>query len=147
MLWNFSRKLFVRWCRLELTVLAKREATQPKKKWKMRALNEKHSYDHKTKQQNPLTEQKNLLGHNRYYGVMVSNLDAEPKDPKINFSELLNKNSLFSWRRLQLTILAEMEATQPKNSWERAIIKKSFSWQQNPRAKPTNTTKASLRSQ
>ena len=57
----------------------------------MSEVNKKVSYDHKTKQQNPLTQHKHLLGHNRYYGVMVSNLDAESKNSSSNFVELFLK--------------------------------------------------------
>ena len=61
----------------------------------MSAVNKKDSYDHKTKQQNPLTQHKHLLGHNRYYGEMVSNLDAESKDPNLNSGGIFPENILF----------------------------------------------------
>ena len=69
-------------------------------------MNKKVSFDQKTKQQNPLTQHKQILGPNRYYGVMVSNFHAEFDEPKLNFSGIFAKNSLFGWRRLQLKILA-----------------------------------------
>ena len=55
----------------------------------------KVSYDHRTKQQNPLTQHKHLLGHKRCYGVMVSKLDAESEDPSLKFGGIVPINSLF----------------------------------------------------
>ena len=52
---------------------------------------------------------------------MVSNFHAESADPKLNFSGIFAKNSLFGWRRLQLTILAEREAPQPKTQWREQL--------------------------
>ena len=92
----------------------------------MRALNEKHSYDHKTKQQNPLTEQKNLLGHNRYYGVMVSNLDAESKDSKLNFSGIFAKNFLFVDIDYSWQIWLRGKPLNQKSQWREQLSKKVF---------------------
>ena len=36
-----------------------------------------------------------FLGHNRYYGEMVSNLDAESKDPTLNSGGIFPENTLF----------------------------------------------------
>ena len=62
-----------------------------KKKITKRVVNKIVSQDHKTKKQKRLTQHKQLLDHTRFYGVTVSNLDAESKDSSFNFVELLLK--------------------------------------------------------
>ena len=73
-------------CRVELTVLAKKETTQWKKN-KEENSQKFVSHDHKTRQQKRLTQHRHLLDHTRFYGVMVSNMDAESKDSSLNFVE------------------------------------------------------------
>ena len=81
--------IFHRLCRLELTVLTKKETTQ--KKSRNRAVNKIVSLDHKAQQQRPLPKHMHLLGHSRFYGVMGRNLDGESKDSILKFVELLLK--------------------------------------------------------
>ena len=59
--------------------MARREATQPKKSMG-RAIIKKGIHGSKTHEQKQLAQQKNLSDYGRFYGVMVSNLDAESKD-------------------------------------------------------------------
>ena len=57
------------------------------KKLGKRAVNKIVSHGHKTQQQKRLTQQGHILDHTRFYGVMVSNLDAESNDSSLNFVE------------------------------------------------------------
>ena len=84
---TFSTISFHRGCRLELTVLAEKETTR-RKKIRKGAVNKIVSHDHKTQQQKRLTLYRHLLDHSRFYGVMVSNLDAESKDPRFYFGKI-----------------------------------------------------------
>ena len=86
----FFTFFFHRLCSLELTVLAKKDTTQ-RKKIRKRVVNKTASQDHKTKKQKRLTQDKHLLDHTKFYGVMVSNLDADSNDSSFNFVELLLK--------------------------------------------------------
>ena len=70
--------------------MAKKETTQQKKS-RNRAVNKIFSHDHKTQQQKRLTQLRHLLDQTRFYGVMVSNLDAESKNSSLNFVELFSK--------------------------------------------------------
>ena len=67
-----------------------KETTQQKKSRK-RAVNKIVSHDHKTQQQNRLRQHGQLLDQTRFYGVMVSNMDAESKNSSSNFVELFLK--------------------------------------------------------
>ena len=65
-----------------------------------------------------------FLGHNRYYGEMVSNLDAESKDPNLNSGGIFPGNTLFddvdyswqNWRR--------GKPLNQKNQWREQLFRK-----------------------
>ena len=137
---DFLTFFFHRLCRLELTVLAKREGTQTKKNQGRAQSSKKYSYDHKTKQQNPLRQHRHLLGHKRGYDVMVSNFDAESKDPNLIFGGILPQNVLFDDVDYSWQFWLGGKPLKQKKSRTRAVNKKIESWPRNQAAKSTHAT-------
>ena len=83
---------FVRCCSLELTIPAGKETTQRKeiKEESKKQANANH-VKQRTHQQRQLTKRKHLLDYSRFYGVVVSTLDSESKDPSSTLGRTLLK--------------------------------------------------------